>query len=708
MASSLKLLAAGGAMASVVAEGTQDTPVTRVVKLLKGMQTTLENEMQEDKALYDKLNCWCHGNTLEKDEAIDKSTAKIEQLSADIESLSAKSSELKTSIGEIEAKVAEDKKTLAEATALREKQLQEAHGAGLDSTQAIENLKAAINVLSKHHKAPPKSTVEGGAVFKSERDSWSFLSMDAKEGLKRLLPEGGDVDDDELQASPISPHGFLQDSSESRMTPEEQGAVERAIKSASAFVQARYYPAYQSQSGGIMGVLKQLKEEMEGDYAEAKQKETEQNAAFQELREAKTQEIDSGEKMAERKEDELATTDNNLAEAKEDLAQEQEALGESQKFMKNLKAQCDEADKNFEERKAARLAEIQAVGETISILQADEARDVMSSTYNFMQLKSSESTRSATARRAAAASLLDTSRKVRSPELAVLATSVELDAFSKVKKAIDDMVSMLKTQQADEVKKNDWCKAEFHENDMTTARTNDEKDALEVKISELDMSIKTLAQGIEDSKARISQLQVDLQRASEDRVEENHEFQKTVADQTATIEVLKKALDKLATFYDFAQVSRQAESVVAGRRQTPPVPQMEYSKNKGAAGVMQMIEKLIGEAKDLVKDSKKSESAAQAAYEVLVADTNDSVKTLQEEVVSKTKAKGVATKDKRQATDDLHATVDELEGLSKYNAQLHGECDYTLKNFEVRQKARQEEIESLQQAKQILSGASAE
>merc|ERR1719215_589423 len=102
---------------------------------------------------------------------------------------------------------------------------------------------------------------------------------------------------------------------------------------------------------------------------------------------------------------------------------------------------------------------------------------------------------------------------------------------------------------------------------------------------------------------------------------------------------------------------------------------------------MQLIEKLIVEAKDLVKASRGSEGEAQAAYEALVADTNDSVRTLQEEVVSKTKAKGVATSDKRQATADLHATVKELEGLAKYDAELHGECDYTLKNFEVRQQA---------------------
>ena len=34
-----------------------------------------------------------------------------------------------------------------------------------------------------------------------------------------------------------------------------------------------------------------------------------------------------------------------------------------------------------------------------------------------------------------------------------------------MKKAIDDMVATLKVQQADEVKKNDWCKSSIQETD---------------------------------------------------------------------------------------------------------------------------------------------------------------------------------------------------------------------------------------------------
>merc|ERR1719428_167140 len=119
-----------------------------------------------------------------------------------------------------------------------------------------------------------------------------------------------------------------------------------------------------------------------------------------------------------------------------------------------------------------------------------------------------------------------------------------------------------------------------------------------------------------------------------------------------------------------------------------------------------MIEKLVGEAQTMTKDAKQGESEAQAAYEQNVADTNDSVAALEKEVVTKTKNKAKATKAKLQTGADIVDTVKELEGLHKYNGELHGDCDYVQKNFMVRQEARAQEIEALQQAKQILSGAS--
>merc|ERR1712232_1531630 len=100
-------------------------------------------------------------------------------------------------------------------------------------------------------------------------------------------------------------------------------------------------------------------------------------------------------------------------------------------------------------------------------------------------------------------------------------------------------------------------------------------------------------------------------------------------------------------------------------------------------------------------DSKKSESTAQAAYEALIADSNRAIAALLRSIVSRTAEKADAMNDKRETESDHADTVKELEGLAKYNAELHTECDYLLNNFDVRQQGRMAEIEALQQAKQI-------
>ena len=77
-----------------------------------------------------------------------------------------------------------------------------------------------------------------------------------------------------------------------------------------------------------------------------------------------------------------------------------------------------------------------------------------------------------------------------------MATSVELDAFTKVKAMIDQMIATLKTQSADEVKENNWRKEELQENEMSTMKTRDPKADLEAKVAQLEATIKTLSEKI--------------------------------------------------------------------------------------------------------------------------------------------------------------------------------------------------------------------
>jgi hypothetical protein len=678
------------------------TPVTRVVNLLKEMQNTLKTEMEEDEALYEKMECWCNTGKYEKSEAIDAGKAKIDQLTAANEQGFARSKELKEQIAELEATVAADKAALQTAEAKREEEVQTFQGLETDSIQAIENMKSAIEVVTNSQTPAAFSQLDAVSLLSTGSIDEPLSEHRSERHLEAWMQQSGDVGVPDSAAIDKQASKFLQsDEPKPRAAPSTMGVsakdleiVRKALRVGRAFVQSKegYYPAYESQSGAIIGILKQMKEQMEADLKAAGEKESASAAAFADMRTAKTAAIEAGEAMAEQKEDELAKNDNLVAEAKEDLGQTEETLAADQEFLKNLDKMCADSDSAFEKRKASRLEEIKAVSETIEILTGDEARDAMSGTYNFFQVSSSDKNR-----KAAAAVLRKVGLKTHNIDISFLANKVELDAFTKVKKAIDDMVVTLKQEQADEVKKNDYCTQELQSTEMTIAKADDLKADLQAKIGSLESQEATLADEIEADKAAIAQGQMDLQRASEDRQRENLDFQKTIADQTMTIEILMKAMERLAQFYD--------AQLIQVRKQTPPVAQAEYKPNAGASGIMSMIEKLIYDAKDLVGASKKAESEAQAAYEQLTADTNQSQADLAQAVVEKTKAKAKAHKDKLGAESDLMDTVDELEGLHKYETDVHEECDYLLKNFMARQQARGEEIEGLQQAKQILDGA---
>jgi len=679
------------------------TPVTRVVNLLKEMSNTLKTEMEEDEALYEKMECWCNTGKYEKTEAIDSGKAKIDQLNAANEGGFARSKELKEQIADLESSVTEDKAALKTAQAKRDEEVQAFQGLETDNIQAIENMKSAIEVLGRH----------AGAAF-PQTDALSLLSTGSideplsehrsERSLETWMQESGNVGVSDSATVDRQASKFLQsDDSKPRAAPSTMGwssddmrIVRKALQVGKSFVQSKegYYPSYESQSGAILGILKQMKEQMEADYKSASEKEQSAAAAFADMRTAKTAAIEAGEAMAEQKEDELAKTDNLVAEAKEDLGQTEETLAADETFLKNLDKMCADSDSAFEKRKASRLEEIKAVSETIEILTGDEARDAMSGTYSFLQVSESDKNR-----KAAAAVLRKVALKTHNIDISFLANKVELDAFTKVKKAIDDMIVTLKQEQTDEVKKNDYCTQELQSTEMSIAKADDKAADFQAKIGSLEAQVATLSDEIEADKAAIGQGQMDLQRASEDRQRENLDFQKTIADQTMTIEILLKAMERLAQFYDAQLLQVQA------KKQTPPVAQAEYKPNAGASGIMSMIEKLIYDAKDLVAASKKAEMEAQAAYEQLTADTNQSQSDLAVAVVEKTKSKAKAHKDKLGAESDLMDTVDELDGLHKYAADVHEECDYLLKNFMARQQGRSEEIEGLQQAKQILDGA---
>merc|ERR1719192_269886 len=450
----------------------------------------------------------------------------------------------------------------------------------------------------------------------------------------------------------------------------------------------------------LFGILTQMLETFEANLSQSQKEEMENQKAFEDLKAAKEAEIAAGQEQIDKKTAELADTDEKHAQAKEDIEDTKKSLSADEEFLMMLKEKCSMTDKEWEERQKTRQLEMEAVSKALAVLSGDDAHDLFTRTFNpaLLQVDRQDS------RRLQASKLLsDVAKKLNNPKLSNLAYRVRLDAFTRVKKAIDDMVAQLLKEKEDEIKHKDFCTDEFNTNQLQTEKKEREKKDLIAKIEDLEMTIKSLAEAIEKLKAEIAEMQVQMKRAGEDREKENKEFQTTVADQRATQKLLKAALTVLQDFYGKKAAFLQQQKQPAG---PPPPPGFEeYKKNAASGGVMKMIEQIISDAKAMEAEAIRSEEDAQKAYEDFVKETNASIEAKSKEIVNKSELKAKAESDLVETKEAKEAVMLELEKLSNYNAELHQSCDFIMKNFDVRQTARDEEIEALKQAKAILSGA---
>merc|ERR1719428_2722183 len=118
-----------------------------------------------------------------------------------------------------------------------------------------------------------------------------------------------------------------------------------------------------------------------------------------------------------------------------------------------------------------------------------------------------------------------------------------------------------------------------------------------------------------------------------------------------------------------------------------------------------MIGHIIEESKEEQKETLAAENAAGAAYQTYLSDSNAAIEAMSKSVINKSEELAKVDENKAIAEGNLRATDADLLSLLKTYQTLHNDCDFLLKYFDVRQTKRAEEIEALQQAKAIFSGA---
>jgi len=625
-------------------------PIRRVVSLLQSMQKKITAEGEEELALYEKFGCYCKtsGGTLK--ESIALAEAKVPEVDSAISETVAKVAQLEEDLKQHQADRSAAKDTMASAKALRAKT---AAAFAKDESELSTNIAALTKAIS---------SIESGMVG-------AFIQSSSAQALRRVIVDRVDMSDFDRQM-------------------------------VASFLGQGSHQGYAPKSGQIVGILKEIKDTMSKELSSATAAETASIKSYDELMAAKKKEI-------------LALTAS--------IEDKTERLGEA---------------------KVTTADELVAIADTIKVLNDDDALELFKKTLpgagsaSFVQMQARSGVTSFQRQRAL--QLIQNLHNKDSASRAgidfiVMAIKGKKVDFEKVLKMIDDMVVLLGKEQTDDDDKKATCELTFDKLEDKIKELGAGVSSLEVTIAQEEDLIATLTEEIKALVSSIAALDASVAEATAQRQAENAAFKELMASDQAAKELLGFAKNRLNKFYQpelyiappkvelskedklyttfggelsLVQVSahqQKSDSDVAPP--PPPATAAAYKKSADSTGVIYMIDTLINDLTKEMTEASTAETEAQADYETTMGESAAKRAQDTKSMADKEAAKADISADLLKHTEDKTATSSSLMATSKVLADMHGECDWLLQNFEVRKEARLGEVESLKQAKAVLSGA---
>jgi len=686
-----KLTAGAGAGAGT---GAGANPIRKVVTMLQLMVKKIEAEGKKETEIHEKYMCYCQTSEATLSDSIEEANTKIPQLESAIKEGEETFAKLQQEITQAQTDRAAAKDAIDQATAMRTKENAAFTKESTTDNSNLDALKKAI------------AAIEKGLAG-------AFLQTNSAQVLRQLsITDTHMVDMDRQMLV-----SFLSGTEDSPATQE------------------------------ILGMLKQMQDEFEKDIAEEGATEAAAQQNFEEMMQAKKAEVETLTMAIEEKMTRVGELGVEIATMKNDLEDTQEDLADDTKFIEDLKKTCATKASEWEGICKARKDELLALTETIKILNDDDALELFKKAIpssSFLQIQESSS-----AVRARARAILKASA-YHSPELdfVQLYLGGKKAGFEKVIKLIDEMVVTLKKEQLADDEKKEYCDTQFDISD-------DKKKELERTIADTDKAIdeskevlETVSEEIKALEASIAATDKSVAEATAQRKEENAEFKGMMAANKGAKELILFAKNRMQKFYNpklykpppkrelseeeritlnmggtlapteapggiagtgvtaFVQV-REHERKRAVAPPPPPPPSAAPAKKKSemGGGVLAMMDLLVADIDKEMRGAEMEEKDAQDDYEKLMADCSNKRSEESTSLVDKQEAKAGAEANLQALMDTKDATGEELRAVMDYISSLHKDCDFLLKNYDMRKTARASEIDAMGKAKAVLNGA---
>jgi prefoldin subunit 5 len=654
------------------------TPVQKVIQLLEGMHKAGLAEKQEEEVKHSAYAQWCGDTASHKGKAIEKASRKIDRLAAEIQKANTDAAAAGAEIASLEEDIGHWSGDMKAAKEVRDRENVDFQTTSADYGESLSALDRAISTLQQQN---------------FDRSQASLLQVSLKTASKT--------------------------GSKFRMLAEVSSALRNFLSAnqhPDAALSAPEAHGYEFQSGGVVDMLKQLKEKFEDENKNLETDETNAKHAYEQLLQVLHDNTENAQAVIDRRSQFKGQREADAAEATGEKADTQASKDADSKYLSDLNAQCSMKQQAFDERQKLREEELDAITQATDILASGDVSGAAdkhlpaliqkSKARSFIQVKS----RSTSPIQAKLAEFLQSrSQKFQSTVLSMLATRVAADPFKKVKKMISNMISKLMEEATAETEHKGWCDAELGQNKITREEKTANVEELNAEIEDLNATVAKLTQEVAELNAAVNDMDKARKEATEIRTAENKKNTIAIADAKAAQKAVANALVILQDFYakaagasSLAQLNSHAKSPAEDAPESFTEPYQGMQGENG--GVVGMLEVIQTDFARLESETSASELQAASEYKTFMNDTELDTAVKQTDIEHKNSL--IARKNAAlvEANTDLKTTQGELSAANDYYDKLKPSCVDSGITYEERVARREAEIQSLQEALQMIEG----
>lgn len=654
--------------------------IEMVFKMMENTANKVTAEGEAEFRTYTKFENFCTDTKEEKTAAITENTDKETSLKANIDLWTETNTKDKKAIGDLETEIDELKKKIEDTAETRKEELAEykktngeVEAANVAIAKALEEMKAGR--LSFLQKSSVTTTVKEAMLLASN------LGLKTSKAMTSISGEDSSYE-------------------------------------------------------GVVDMLEDLQAEFRKSDKTADMDEAKADTAYKMAQQTMKQNLAAKKKQLNTMKQELGARVKAIGTAKSDLVTTQETLEDDKKYVKETEVLCKEKAATFEQRKAMREEELEAITKATDILKDTlapgkamlyevEAKPHVQGVVDvgsFLQVANQEARVKEAEHLVAAANvqsaLLSPERQrlvallssgasnLQSRRLANLAQHASEDPLKVIKDLISGLITKLQEQAASSQSKKAYCDKEIGEAEVLRNEASEKVSQLNGDLAANEARNDQLLEEISTLKAALEELAAQKTKADSVRKEEAEESATKVSDAKDAISGIKQATQVLSAFY---AKGKEAKVESLAQQTAEDVPDAGFDNGEAYKGAQASSTGILGTLEVIQSGFERAISETQALEEKAIKEHRELTGDIDVSSAEKDKALKVKTQSQietaeemSQQTSALKKETSTMKSALVELAALEEECGIGA-SYEQRKAARKEEMKVLKDAISIFN-----